>query len=309
MPVVGTKYNGTLKSGVATFNNVTGNAGTTITPSSLTAYMFGRNANGTASNFFIGRIYDCQIKDNGTLVRDFIPAIDENNVPYMFDKVTHSAFLNAGTGNFTYGSELDLKDKVRFIQDDIPNIYKKVRYIEASGTQYIDTGYTPTNTTGQYAKMQYTTVNNAVTFGGMVSGNGVVGPYYATSSGGYWWIRWGTNEPKVAASSPTTTDTYEMYLNFNNDRIAKVNNITLSNNLGSISGNYPTITLFRRNFSAGYAYLSGKIYSYKITSGTTLVGDFIPVVRKADNKPGMYDKVTKQFFTNQGTGEFTYPIN
>lgn len=32
--------------------------------------------------------------------------------------------------------------------------------------------------------------------------------------------------------------------------------------------------------------------------------DLIPCYRKSDNKPGMYDLVTKQFFTNVGTGEF-----
>lgn len=33
--------------------------------------------------------------------------------------------------------------------------------------------------------------------------------------------------------------------------------------------------------------------------------DLIPCYRKSDSKPGMYDLVTKQFFTNAGTGEFT----
>jgi len=32
--------------------------------------------------------------------------------------------------------------------------------------------------------------------------------------------------------------------------------------------------------------------------------DLIPCYRKSDDKPGMYDLVTKQFFTNAGTGEF-----
>ena len=32
----------------------------------------------------------------------------------------------------------------------------------------------------------------------------------------------------------------------------------------------------------------------------------IPCYRKSDNKPGLYDTVTKEFYTNQGTGEFLY---
>jgi hypothetical protein len=36
------------------------------------------------------------------------------------------------------------------------------------------------------------------------------------------------------------------------------------------------------------------------------VRDLYPALRKSDNKPGMYDRITKQFFVNQGTGEFNY---
>ena len=32
--------------------------------------------------------------------------------------------------------------------------------------------------------------------------------------------------------------------------------------------------------------------------------EFIPCYRKSDDKPGMYDLITKQFFINQGEGEF-----
>lgn len=35
-----------------------------------------------------------------------------------------------------------------------------------------------------------------------------------------------------------------------------------------------------------------------------LVRKFIPCVRNEDNKIGMYDYITKNFYTNQGTGEF-----
>ena len=43
-----------------------------------------------------------------------------------------------------------------------------------------------------------------------------------------------------------------------------------------------------------------KMYGY---SGS-LVRDLIPVKRTSDNEICMFDKVTNQFFTNQGTGSF-----
>lgn len=44
------------------------------------------------------------------------------------------------------------------------------------------------------------------------------------------------------------------------------------------------------------------------TGTITEICDLVACIRKSDNKPGMYDKVTQTFFTNQGTGEFTVPV-
>lgn len=48
----------------------------------------------------------------------------------------------------------------------------------------------------------------------------------------------------------------------------------------------------------------GDIFEFRITENNATILDFIPCYRKSDRKPGMYDTVTKQFFTNSGTGEF-----
>ena len=48
------------------------------------------------------------------------------------------------------------------------------------------------------------------------------------------------------------------------------------------------------------------MYYTKILDNGTLVRDFVPVIRKSDNKPGMWDKVTRTFYTNSGTDEFLY---
>ena len=46
---------------------------------------------------------------------------------------------------------------------------------------------------------------------------------------------------------------------------------------------------------------------YKCWKGGALVRDMIPVVRNADSKPGLWDKVSRFFFTNAGGGvEFTW---
>ena len=51
-------------------------------------------------------------------------------------------------------------------------------------------------------------------------------------------------------------------------------------------------------------FSKAKIYSFQLYSETKLERNFIPAQRKADGVIGMYETVTKTFFTNAGTGEF-----
>lgn len=56
-----------------------------------------------STNGFTGKLYSCQIYDNGTLVRDFWPCLDPNGVACLYDKVDKQYYYNAGTGEFTAG--------------------------------------------------------------------------------------------------------------------------------------------------------------------------------------------------------------
>ena len=49
------------------------------------------------------KLYYFQIYDNDVLVRDFIPVLDGNGTPCMYDKVEGKFYYNAGTGQFIAG--------------------------------------------------------------------------------------------------------------------------------------------------------------------------------------------------------------
>lgn len=51
-------------------------------------------------------IYSCSLLVNGVLVRDFIPVLDWNDTPCLYDKVSGQLFYNAGTGEFLYGEKV-----------------------------------------------------------------------------------------------------------------------------------------------------------------------------------------------------------
>ena len=68
----------------------------------LDMYLFANN-NNTAQLPMIGRIWYFKIYDNDVLVRNFIPALDPNGTPCMYDLVSKTTFYNAGSGTFNYG--------------------------------------------------------------------------------------------------------------------------------------------------------------------------------------------------------------
>lgn len=61
----------------------------------------------------IGKIYSCQIYDNGTLVRDFIPCQKPDGAIGLWDDVNSVFYGNAGTGTFTAGPSSIGTHKVR----------------------------------------------------------------------------------------------------------------------------------------------------------------------------------------------------
>lgn len=63
--------------------------------------------NASAPGFLTAlKIYSCQIYDNGTLIRDFIPCKNASGVVGMWDDVNSVFYQNAGSGTFTSGPEI-----------------------------------------------------------------------------------------------------------------------------------------------------------------------------------------------------------
>ena len=61
------------------------------------------NTNGSIAPSKTKSIYSCKIWDNAKLVRDFIPVLDKDGVPCMYDKVEGKFYYNQGTGQFIAG--------------------------------------------------------------------------------------------------------------------------------------------------------------------------------------------------------------
>ncbi len=184
--------------------------------------------------------------------------------------------------------------------------YTPLEYIEATGIQYIDTGYFPNKDTSvKIAYMRTDTINQNMAVLGCAdygdasnSKNGLVRLLVPNRIG------FGGNESGTVTTiseGDTTRIKYELYYNKNVVSIKDIHTWTFPTN-GEWFANY-TLFLFARNTSGRMEFpFRGRIYYCQIWDGENLSHNLIPAIK--NNTVGMYDTVTKIFFTNSGTGNF-----
>ena len=187
-----------------------------------------------------------------------------------------------------------------------PNGYQKVNYLECTGTQYIDTGFVPDVNSAMYCKM-------AITDDGSNGRNNTSGCVLANNKGWFCVGGYGNSIGLVALFSianrtgaiiPYDNDFHNFYIA---NGIQKIDDVVENNEINSFISTLLSVYLLKPHMN----YVSTltpaqKISSCKLWQNGVLVHDFIPCLRMQDNKPGMYDVVTRAFFTNDGTGEFLY---
>lgn len=212
--------------------------------------------------------------------------------------------------NLPNGMELckigDYQDSISKYEDTIkvPSGYTQVEYIESSGTQYIDTGISPTTNTGFKIKASCTTENNSdkVLIGSRVGSNRFWLDFDGTQSPPNFMYGFGSY---YSAGNYSTNTDYEISFNYNGSKELIINNNTYSMSGSPDYTDSVPIYLFRANYSSAFAG-NFKVYYCQIYNGTTIVRDLVPCIRNSDSAIGMYDLVSKTFFTNAGTGTFTY---
>ena len=196
----------------------------------------------------------------------------------------------------------------------VPPGFRAVDFIQSTGRQYINTGYIASNNTKSIVRVDYVSGNgNSFIYGGARS-------YNNRSYECYPW----DNDMQFG---------YGTSINYVRDIISKSGQIVTIKRQGKaielvwedgtiMSGenvdsvefdSQLPVALFALNRYSGISYptTGNKCFSAQFYDGDTLVRNFIPCVREADDKPGMYDlcgsiysETNSPFYTNAGTGEF-----
>ena len=184
----------------------------------------------------------------------------------------------------------------------LPAGYTRLQYIESTGTQYIDTGVYANQNTEVRTKF----ANRAAA--GESTTRVVIGDTYQ-SEGYVLSITANTRSYiRIGMLSVLFNDywqtgkVYDVYMSKNSD-------LQVNDEIFSWTGSENTFSSTQQlrlfgvvDASNRYAIIN--MYGLRISEGDVLIRDFIPAKRNSDNVVGMYDTVSKTFFTNAGSGNF-----
>ena len=186
--------------------------------------------------------------------------------------------------------------------------YVNVKYLENTGTQYIDTGYVlqeddTLEVDYEIPESALSIKTDKILIDARDNSNGV---RISTYSGTYkWYARFGHNESKT---STAITSSMKGTFSLCKGRFV-LNGAIVFDDL--VFTAMPTGTL---KLLSGVNYETGaisapsyaRISAAKIKRNGETIRNFRPVQRTADNELGMRDTVTGEFYSNAGTGVFGY---
>lgn len=183
--------------------------------------------------------------------------------------------------------------------------YTELAWIEATGTQYIDTGFKPSSNTrividfeniGDYSS---TPAAAAPLFGARTATTSdVFGMWIGATTYPHY------GDTSFTAAGGFTVDinarlTYEM-----DGNVARIGSETITCGASTFTSTCNLYLLGMNTNGKLYAHHAyGRIYSCQIYDSGTLVRDFVPC-RNASGEVGLYDRVNRVFYGNKGTGAF-----
>lgn len=186
----------------------------------------------------------------------------------------------------------------------LPSGYKRLEYIQSSGTQYIDTGFKPNNNTKVVIDFELTenTGKHQIIFGARSSsssGQYVLG-FTGHRSPAVWRSDFGNNQVTFS-SNLTWSGNHNATKNGN---ICTLDAESVTNTASTFESTANLLICAGNTGGSVDNYTKAKVYSCKIYDNGTLARDFIPC-KNTSATIGLWDDANSAFYGNAGTGTFT----
>lgn len=193
----------------------------------------------------------------------------------------------------------------------LPDEYQEVEYLESSnGASYIDTGISINSPCYYITEIKFqlsaTHRNNSGVFGTFIGNNQRYQLYGGSSNltfgiGAGYYVQ--AKDDFVAEPHIAILDAKNLIVKLDGEnKQATTGSYSRPNNSSSSH-----IGIFASYQSSIPVSDNSKIWYVKLwDDNNVLIHYFIPCYRRSDNKPGMYDLVNDVFYTNAGSGDFTW---
>ena len=171
--------------------------------------------------------------------------------------------------------------------------YTELQYIQATGTQYINTGISHTSGNIYQFNIDIDSITVANTYL-MWSNTAAVRINYANNRYTFY-AKYNGTSYNSSLSRPTFAQLTGSYT-LNASRQLIVNGTTWVTAYNG-SGTADAIKLFDED-------VHGKIRSFSITRNNSTIMNLVPMLRNSDNVAGMYDTISDTFFASAGSSDF-----
>lgn len=232
----------------------------------------------------------------------FLSGLTQETLKNAYVKISLEAIQCANNSLATWKSTSSL--------NDIPKGYTKLEYIEATGAQYINTGYCANNNTRVQMKVALTKLDTSSTLF-CSRENERVNSFELHYFGN--WIfaaRYGTQDNEEDTrlrdfGKPTLDE--PILVDFNKN-VVSMNNITKTLTTQTFTAPCTMYLFASYNTSAGvltymYTYSYAKLYSCSIYDNGTLIRNYVPC-QNSLGAVGLYDTVMEEFVTSGSTTSF-----
>lgn len=314
---------GIVKIGSSYTLSMTSSSTTSNGPMLLGAsYQYANSSITNLGNYAKLRIYSCQIYEDGTLIRDFVPCVEDNgngNIG-LYDKVNDIFYRPYGSGSPTsyisgvINGDVRISNSIKSIKSGYANIngayksiksayifknntYTKLNYIESNGIQKIDTGIKPSD--DLVTTIDFQCLSDGITENGIFGASWSISGYFLSAykaGGGLRWHFGGVNiDVSADATQRHTCICSKSGLTV--DGTAHTFSPTGSNGTNNIYIFTPSDTASiigpELTYSGRY-----RLYSFKMTKGSTTIRDYIPVIRNSDGMIGLYEQIEHKFYSS-----------
>ena len=256
--------------------------------------IFAVNTMGAFGQNMKGRIYHFWYTD-GTNSVDFYPAIDENGVAFMLDKVSHSCFLNGGTGVFKYPAReteyIEVTDLGTNNQNPCLDLGLKYKPSMSIESKYTRTGM---GVSGSVLPLSNSTTMPLVYMPALNA---------SAKTDRFVWRRPSFPESSYYLDFADYPMTVEFKVDAVND-ILYVDGVSVKTGMIEAMNGYTSpyqsdSNLYMLSINGTYGGM-GKVYYLKLYDTTQVYRDLIPAWK--DGVVGMYDKQNDTHYSNTKTG-------